>query len=316
MGKLTSALLAAVALACAVTVLVGLHLGSSYGTMLFVASPMLGGALAVSIHGRDRKLTGFDVFGVTTLFVLVIAAALLLLAADGLMCIAMALPLAVPMAWIGGAMANWALESRRRRERESRSTAHSLVLLPLLWLGMAVEPALLPEPELQPVSSSVVIAADADTVWDELLGFSQITAPRSWVFSLGIASPESAWLDGEGVGAVRHCVFTTGEFVEPVTRWDPGRELAFDVLEQPAPMVETSIYPDLDPPHLHDFFLSERGRFLIEPLGDGRVRLTGTTWYRQRMWPQFYWNGIADHLIHTIHERVLQHIQQEAERRT
>jgi hypothetical protein len=54
-------------------------------------------------------------------------------------------------------------------------------------------------------------------------------------------------------GAVRHCNFTTGSFVEPITVWDEPRLLKFEVVEQPAPMKELSFW-DIDAPHLHDYF--------------------------------------------------------------
>ncbi|NBP97360.1 MAG: hypothetical protein EBU25_05975 [Burkholderiaceae bacterium] len=36
---------------------------------------------------------------------------------------------------------------------------------------------------------------------------------------------------GKGVGSVRHCNFTTGSFVEPITVWDEAKLLKFDVVE-------------------------------------------------------------------------------------
>ena len=49
-------------------------------------------------------------------------------------------------------------------------------------------------------------------------------------FKTGLAYPLRARLVGAGVGAVRHCEFTTGAFVEPITVWDAPHRLAFDVI--------------------------------------------------------------------------------------
>ena len=46
----------------------------------------------------------------------------------------------------------------------------------------------------------------------------------------------STEIEGEGVGAVRHCVFSTGAFVEPITIWNEPRHLRFDVTAMPEPM--------------------------------------------------------------------------------
>jgi hypothetical protein len=45
--------------------------------------------------------------------------------------------------------------------------------------------------------------------------------PPVWIYGLGVAYPLRARIEGEGVGAVRHCEFTTGAFVEPITAWEP-----------------------------------------------------------------------------------------------
>jgi len=65
----------------------------------------------------------------------------------------------------------------------------------------------------------------------------------------------------------------------------------------------------LHPPHLDDGFVSRRGQFVMEPLPDGRTRLTGTAWYDIDVRPRLYWKIWADPTIHAIHRRVLDHIQ-------
>ena len=141
----------------------------------------------------------------------------------------------------------------------------------------------------------------------------ELPPPPEWFFRLGIAYPQRARIDGEGVGAVRRCEFSTGPFVEPITVWDEPRRLEFAVTENPPPMHEWSPYRDLTPRHLHGYLVSRQGRFLLTPLAGGRTRLEGTTWYTNRMWPAPYWNLWSDHIIHRIHQRVLIHIQKLAE---
>ncbi|MGH7221754.1 MAG: hypothetical protein ACRELF_00845, partial [Gemmataceae bacterium] len=128
----------------------------------------------------------------------------------------------------------------------------------------------------------------------------------------GIAYPQRAEIHGTGVGAVRHCVFSTGTFVEPIDVCDPPSRLRFRVTEQPEPMHEWSPY-SIHPPHLHHYLVCREGQFLLEALPGGRTRLIGTTWYSNRMWPAVYWNLWSDTIIHRIHLRVLKHIQQLAE---
>jgi hypothetical protein len=126
---------------------------------------------------------------------------------------------------------------------------------------------------------------------------------------VGIAYPRRAHIDGAGVGAVRYCEFSTGAFVEPITVWDAGRRLSFDVTEEPPPMREWSPYANVVPPHLDGFFRARRGEFRLVRLTDNRTRLEGSTWYELRIYPEVYWSLFADAIVRRIHERVLEHVR-------
>jgi hypothetical protein len=122
-----------------------------------------------------------------------------------------------------------------------------------------------------------------------------------------------ARIEGEGVGAVRHCEFSTGAFVEPVTVWEPGHRLGFDVVSQPPPMEEWSPYRNLHPPHLDASLRSVRGEFRLIALEGGRTRLEGSTWYTLSLGPELYFRLWSDAVIHRVHLRVLDHVRRLAE---
>jgi polyketide cyclase/dehydrase/lipid transport protein len=166
---------------------------------------------------------------------------------------------------------------------------------------------------IREVRSSVEIDAPADVVWRHVIAFPPLDEPPALVFWLGIAYPVRAEIIGRGVGAVRHCVFSTGAFVEPITAWEPGRRLAFDVTAQPPPLEEWSPYAGLVPPHLDGYFLSRRGEFRLVPLAGGPTRLEGSTWYEMRLYPEGYWVLFADAFVSGIHGRVLRHVRALAE---
>jgi hypothetical protein len=162
------------------------------------------------------------------------------------------------------------------------------------------------------VRTSIEIDAPPETVWHSVVRFSEISAKPEFIFRIGVACPLRAEIVGTGIGAVRHCVFTTGPFVEPITAWDPPHRLAFDVAESPSPLEEFSPYPGIHPPHL-DFLRSHRGEFQLLPAPHGKTILTGTTWYSHDIAPDWYWDRFSDHIIHRIHHRVLDHIKTTAE---
>lgn len=295
---------AAVGLGCVAFIVRGLK---DYDWSLFLGLPFVVSFLAAFCYSFRREVKLHVAYRMAALSTLLLGVAILFSAIDGLICLLMALPLALSISAIG-TLAGW----QTGRVRKSASPKLPLLAVGLLPLLATLEHATKPPPELRMVTTRVVIAAPPARVWPAVIAFSQIAEPPGGIFRLGIAYPIEARIEGAGVGAVRHCVFSTGSFVEPITAWEAPSRLAFDVTAQPEPMREFSIYQQVDAPHLHGFMVSERGQFrLIEE--QGKTVLEGTTWYRHNLAPAWYWGPVSDLIIHHIHERVLTHIRRTVE---
>jgi hypothetical protein len=91
--------------------------------------------------------------------------------------------------------------------------------------------------------------------------------------------------------------------------WDEPHLLRFRVIANPAPLNELTPYGHIEPRHLHGYFESHQGQFLLTALPGNHTRLEGTTWYSHSMWPETYWHWWFDFIIHCIHLRVLNHIR-------
>jgi hypothetical protein len=187
-------------------------------------------------------------------------------------------------------------------------------MLVLLTPGFyAIEHFTRPQPGVFEVKSSIEIDAPPQKVWDKVVAFTEIPPPKESLFRAGIAFPIRAEITGHGPGAVRHCVFSTGPFVEPITVWDEPRLLRFTVTASPAPLNELTPYGHIEPQHLHGYFESHQGQFRLTELPGGGTWVEGTTWYSHSMWPETYWQWWSNYVIHRIHLRVLEHIRAEAE---
>ncbi len=282
-----------------------------YGWGLFIGLPFVLGLASSMVYGHHQRRTLAECMGVAVLAVSFAGLALFAAAVEGVICLAMAAPLAVILAAMG-AVLGYLIQLR------PRPAAHAAALLAVI-LGvpalMGAERADGIVESVLPVTTSIDIAAPAETVWRNVVTFSELPAPTHWIFQLGFAYPTRATIVGRGVGAVRHCEFTTGPFIEPITVWDEPRLLKFDVTSQPPPMKETSWYPDIHPAHLDDYLVSKGGEFHLEPLPNGGTRLIGTTWYTHAIRPAWYWRPMSDAIIHRIHERVLAHIKSLSEAR-
>jgi uncharacterized membrane protein YhaH (DUF805 family) len=289
----------------ALVLLVSVYVFSTYGASLFLGGPMLMGTTASYLYNRGEKRSYLASLGVGFASVFFAMCALLLFALEGGICIAMAAPLVLPIGAMGGLVGKAMADATR----PSGEWMAAVVVLPLLT-GLESLAARSPE---YVVVTSVDVDASVESVWNHVVQFPELSEAKEWYFRLGIACPKRATITGLGVGAVRRCEFTTGTFVEPITTWDAPRRLAFDVTQQPDPMIELSPYRNVRPPHLNHFLRSTRGEFQLVPLNDGRTRLEGRTWYRFDMFPASYWSLWSDFFIHRIHERVLEHIKGLAE---
>ena len=291
---------------CAAAIYAGLAAGGYYGFGLFCAAPFAGGFGSVWWYTRQGERTNGHCMRVAALSVVSMGVALLALRIEGLICLLMASPLAILLALSGGQLA-YVL----RRSVQSPAT---LGLCILLSPGITVsELAVHPQPPLIEVRSTVEIASPPETVWKNVVEFSELPQDREWLFHIGIAYPLRAIIRGTGTGAIRECVFTTGAFIEPIEVWDAPRLLRFSVTHNPAPMTELSPWPGIHPPHLDGYLASERGQFQLTTLPGGRTRLEGTTWYRHHLWPSTYWTLWSDYIIHRIHMRVLNHVKRLSE---
>lgn len=281
---------------------------NEYGAVLFFLTPVLIGAVSAYLSAIGRPDDRGRAFGIGVASVAASGLTLLLLAFEGIICLVMAAPLALAGGALGAGIG--VLIARLAGSPWPRSDLFgSLLVLPLL----AVIEANVGQPPLRSVTSSLIVDAPPDVVWKHVVSFPDLDERPEWYFRAGIACPTGATIDGRGVGAIRRCRFTTGEFVEPITAWDEPRRLAFDVASQPHPMAEVNPFGDPHPPHLDTALVSRRGEFRLEALPAGRTRLVGTTWYRLHMAPQGYWAVWTDAIIHGIHARVLRHVGRLAE---
>jgi len=272
-----------------------------YGWTFFALFPGLLGAVAVWVsrpYSQWRAVVrGAAAGAVGTLVYLGIGL-------EGLICVLMAMPLAIPSGALGGWI-TYVLSA-------SRWEAQGVTLMMLLPLGTLSFDASA-KPELYMVETAVTVAAPPEVVWKNVVEFPALAEPTEWIFKTGLAYPQRARIEGSGVGAVRHCEFSTGPFVEPIEVWDEPRLLRFSVTENPAPLREWSPYGELDLKHLHGYMVSKQGEFRLERLKNGQTLLRGTTWYEHGMWPSEYWRWWSDAIIHRIHLRVLEHVKELSE---
>jgi uncharacterized membrane protein YhaH (DUF805 family) len=275
---------------------------SSYGLPLFLGTPFVIGALTAFLFNRRYPASGAETQQIVGMTLACVAGVLLVTAAEGALCLFMAAPLALGIGAMGASL------GRRIALHDRGAAANALLAVVVLPISASLD-AGRPATALREVRSAIEIDAPPAVVWRSVIAFPPLPEPSELIFRAGVAYPLRAEITGEGVGAVRRCVFSTGAFVEPITRWEPGRRISFDVTEQPRPLQEWSPYAAISPPHLDGYFRSRRGEFRLVALPGNRTRLEGSTWYEMRLHPAAYWVLYGDAIIGRIHGRVLRHIR-------
>jgi uncharacterized protein YndB with AHSA1/START domain len=285
-------------------VLVSAMTFGAYGWGLFVMTPFLVGMTTGYLANRRRSMG----FGRTSTLVLAAAAlgsiALVMLALEGIVCILLAAPLGIAVAIAGGGLGRAAALAGRKTDQPLMSIA----LLPALF---ALEAAM---PPAAPIATheTINIAAPPSTVWRALTDSKPIATGPGVVGFTGLAYPIRGRLMGTGVGAERLGEFSTGIARERVTQWEPGRHLAFIVVEQPPSMEEMSPYRKVHAPHVLGYFETAQTRFDLEPLPNGGTRLTARATHILKMDPVLYWEPLARWAIHLNVTRVLGDIEAKA----
>ncbi len=266
------------------------QVSESFGAVFFVGMPFGIGLLVAFMTTYHARIT---LRAALWNGIVVHIALLLLLCAfmfEGVACIVMCFPLIARMSVLGGLL-GWTLAHSRQGD-----VIVSLLLLGLPGLvGFDLASSHVPVP--MSVVSRVVIHASPETVWKNVVSFPPIDEAPDPIFAL-VAMPVEARIEGEGPGALRHCIFTSGifeAFDEPISTWRPPYELSFKVRAQPQSIDE---YIDV-----------RGGLFRITDTGDGTTMLEGETWYEMKLRPVRYFGAWGQLLLHKIHMRVLEHIR-------
>jgi Polyketide cyclase / dehydrase and lipid transport len=193
---------------------------------------------------------------------------------EGIICLALLMPIAVLMALLGGAVGGLCAS------RFGKTPLVCVAILPFVvsaaerWVGSAYE--------LREVETSITIQAPPATVWEQIRRVPPIQVGEqrfSWSQKIGFPRPIEATISGDGVGAVRHATFAGGVlFVETVTDWEPQRRLAFDIRAD-----TVNIPPNTLDEHVTiggPYFDALHGEYRIDPQSDGRTLLRLTSRHR------------------------------------
>ena len=285
-------------------VAVGTLIFGVYGYGLFLLTPFVIGIITAYIANYKG-----DIGSTRTLVSVMVALAigsvgLVLVALEGIVCIAMVAPLGVAAAWFGGEVGRvMALRGKRSQ------MVSCIALVPLVF---AVEHVLPASTRFDTVQT-IEVHAPPEAVWRSILSTDPVEGPLALPFRLGVAYPIRSEIVGEGVGAIRRGEFSTGTAIERITAWEPNRKFAFVVVEDIPAMREMSPYEHVHAPHVVGYFRTTSTSFELVARAGGRTDVIERTSHELRLDPVLYWLPMARWIVHENNARVLAHIRRHAE---
>src|SRR5262249_2656374 len=277
-----------------------------YGIGLFLVAPFVIGVITSYLANYRGDIGHWKSFLLVLIAMTVGSLAVVLVALEGIICIAMAAPLELGLALLGSYVGrDIALRSRRPAGR----TLSCVALLPLV---LAVEKVLPPSTSFVTVQT-IVVGAGPVAVWQSLLSTDPIEGPLALPFRLGVAYPLRGEVIGEGIGALRRGEFSTGTAIERVTEWEPNRKFAFVVVGDIPAMHELSPYEHVYAPHVVGYFRTVHTGFELVSRSDGHTEIIERTSHELRLDPVFYWLPMARWVVQENKAGVLAHIRRHAE---
>ena len=192
-----------------------------------------------------------------------------------------------------GTLAGVGLRAALKRSRFDQRWHLPLIALLLLPMAWGVLERLFARPfASETVRTSRVINAPGREAWDAVVFYEDVPGDPPPLFRIGMPRPLYTSGSAAAVGDERTCVYDKGRLTKRVTALDPGRLLAFRVVEQGF--------------ERHAMTLAG-GRFEFES-ADGetaRTRVTLSTTYRPHLGPRWCWRPFERWTVHMLHGHVL-----------
>lgn len=170
-----------------------------------------------------------------------------------------------------------------------------IALLPFLLSGANwVERASNDFERTETITTTILLDATPDQVWDTIKRVDRINQPRPFLLRIGLPVPISCTLDDESAGAERTCYFDSGYIKERITEWNPPLSLKMTITDAQVPGRDWLGFQTAS------YELSEQ---------DGRTLLIRKTTIVSRLLPSWYWRPLERLGVETEHNYLFEYVR-------
>jgi hypothetical protein len=167
------------------------------------------------------------------------------------------------------------------------------ILLLMLLPGIVefLERTFISPPPEESVTTSVVLPMSAVQAFDQWIFYEDVQREPPFLLRMGLPIPVKTVGNVTKPGDIKVCLYKNGRLVKRITAYEPGKRIAFDVIEQW---------------HVQDHAIRlTSGSFEFTPTPDGKCQVTLSTRYEPLMTPRLAWRPAETLIAHELHEHVL-----------
>jgi hypothetical protein len=273
---------------------------SIYITLDFILTPIIMGLITPFFWENKNeentlKIKFFKDIDLLLITFLIAIALCFLILKEGAICLLIVSPIILAMMMLGQYFGKIILIKRNNKVNVS---------FILMFLLLFIYDAFAIHNFQTSVSDSIIINSPVEKVWKNVAAYDSINEPsKFWMFDIGLPMPIATTVTGFAQGEKRNCIFSNGAvFNEIMDEYIPNQRLTFSITSQPKD------------PEIIGHLEIQKGQFVLKDNGNGSTTLTGTSWYKLRVYPAWYFNYWAESITRNVHLRAMEHIKNLSEK--
>lgn len=272
--------------------------------ILFILLPIVLGISIGALPNKKYTIWGAIIATIVTLIGMYIPGL------SGLLCIVMALPIIVPLIFLG-----YIIVHLTKRYKEIKSTeSFSILLIPLLpfLIAAPTEHYLKTEKEVvTSVTTEQIFDYSPEQVYDAIKSVDTLDAEKTFLMYFDLPIPTKCILEKEEIGGLRTCYFDPGNLsnadfgggtiTERITELERGKILKMDVID----------YTLVG----RNWLGFKEAIYHFEKTNDNKCKMTRVTTYTSVLTPRFYWEPLEKLGIQQEHEFVFRNLIKDLEKK-
>jgi uncharacterized protein YndB with AHSA1/START domain len=283
-------------------------LTNGYGSAFFSIPVFVGFVAGILDPKRPFVISLYAMLGVLGLAILTLR--------EGVICVLFALPVLLPMLWLGSFAGSIAVRHlhTRRAQNGGIGLAILLGLASQAWARLTDDPAQHP---IHVAEAELAIDAPPEAVFAALTTTElRVESRWPWFVRIGLPMPDRMHVEQGGLGGRVRFDFDQGTAFARITQWQPGRQLAYsiehyDIHDLPFHITRLGRGPDYGfrRERVEDWLTVLDTRYTLSPAANGGSLLRRRVVWRRHLAPALYFGWLQQTVIERSQLRLLELIQ-------